>query len=202
MNDTTPRSSAVADKILELLDARDGWEEDSSSPLRGHFKKAGCALSFTCGNFWLSEPEKYFVGNSLAPLKFDEEDARRIRLKFNSLLMHLQKVQREKDCLDSAAAMENAFAVLCNPVAESPSWVDMRSGRHPDWEDLDGLTKGVVLMAEDAARTCRHVVTNDEYAKAQLSRTDPPWRWWIKWTQKEDSVAAAWADLLPKPPEP
>lgn len=108
--------SAVADKIIELLSAKEGWEEDPSSPVKGHFKKSGCELSFVCGNFWLSETERYFVniGGSPVPLQFDDENARRIRVQFDVLLAHLQEVQKAKVAQESLTALENAFSVLCN----------------------------------------------------------------------------------------
>jgi hypothetical protein len=110
--------TAVADKIIELLKDKEGWEENTSFPYCGHFKKKGCVLSFACGNFWLSEPAKYFIGDSLIPLRFDEKNDRRIQAQFDSLLKHLQGVQKEKVAQESLSAMENAFSVLCNNTTE------------------------------------------------------------------------------------
>lgn len=111
--------SAVADKIIELLKDKTGWEENTSLPYFGHFKKEGCVLSFACGNLWLQEPEKYFIGDSLIPLRFDEENARRIRVQLDTLLRHLQEVQKAKAAQESLSAMENAYSVLCNTTTES-----------------------------------------------------------------------------------
>jgi hypothetical protein len=105
--------TAVADKIIELLSAQEGWEEDSSSPIKGHFKKPGCPLSIACG--------KYFVnvgGDHHVRLQFNEKEAQRIRAQFNVLIAHLQEIQKVKAAQESISVMENAFSILCNSTPQ------------------------------------------------------------------------------------